>query len=445
MLEAIARRDWAGYVLVAAGAVALGFGVTLHTGRVWLVIMAAGCAVAILAAVRPQLFTLLLGAALLFPYTWSPSVWTGAVPPVGLLILPAGLWAMVVLAKRGRLRLNRLDYCVVAIVLSALLSDAATGSGLRLTQSLAETLLLAYFAYRATFTAWPQMHLRLAETLVWIGAALSLLGVWEELHRSSPFTHSSLTNPALVQWTTPLLRNGALRVETTFGHPVAFGSFLIIPLLIAFAQKRWVMVGLIALGLSLTFSRGPYVAAILALFLLAWATRSVGRLAVLAVALALIAMLVGPVHHAITGSFAPGTEEAANGLYRSQLLQTSLKTATLWGNPTPNPSSLFGHAGQFQLSDVTSQFALMVGRQGIVGLGVWIAFLLALFHVVRVGRRRDDRFLLVLGVALAGEWIALLSVSLITSFQYAFLMTLAVAAARLSSQPTAHEVWHPRP
>lgn len=67
-------------------------------------------------------------------------------PLVGLLILPAGILAAAMLMVRERLRLNVIDCCVVGIVASALLSDLATGGGLRLTQSLAETLLLAYLA-----------------------------------------------------------------------------------------------------------------------------------------------------------------------------------------------------------------------------------------------------------------------------------------------------------
>lgn len=432
MLDGFLERPWAQYLLAGFASVCVGMALTRHTGHVWLPVIAGAALIATLTAVRPKLYAVLLPMLFLIPFTWSPTLRTGAVPPVALVILPSGILAAFVLSTRRRVPLNVLDYCVFAFVGSALISGLATGSGLRLAQSLAETTLVAYLAYRLTFTCWPEMHQRLATVIVLVGAALSCFGIWEVVHGSSPLTHSALNNPDLAQWTTPLLRNGTLRAAATLGHPLAFGSFLIVPLVIAFAHRRWVLLALIGAGIVCTFSRGPYIAAIASIFLYALCTRRIGRLTALAAVLTLFALFVGPVRHAVTASVVGGQSGAANALYRSQLLQTSLSGATLWGNPAPKASALYGHAGQFQLSDVASQIALMVGRQGIIGLTVWITLLLGILYAVRVGVRRGDSLLVACGVALVGEWISLVTVSLITSFEYAFLMILGLVAARLS-------------
>ena len=228
-------------------------------------------------------------------------------------------------------------------------------------------------------------------------------------------------------------REARVRAEATFGQPIAFGSFLIIPLVLAFAQRRWKILALIATGELLTLSRGPYVGALSALFLFAIVTRGVGRVAVVAVAGALAAIFVGPVSHTIGASFSPGTTEAANALYRSDLLHASLASATLWGHPLVNSTSLFTESGRLALTDVASQVALMVGEQGLIGLLIWVGLLLAVAQAIRIGLHRRDRLLTALGIAIVGLWISLLSVALITTFQYAFLMALALAAARLSA------------
>jgi len=216
------------------------------------------------------------------------------------------------------------------------------------------------------------------------------------------------------------------------GHPIAFGSFLLIPIVFAFAQRRWHIFGLCLIGEALTLSRGPYIAVIAVLALFSILTGRTGRLWIAAAILCVLALFVAPVQTTISQSFEGGTEANTNAVYRSELLKASLAAPTLLGNPTPQASSLYGHPGQFQLSDVTSEFALMAGRQGLVGLAIWLGVLVAFAGVVIAGRSRGDPLLLTLGVILIGEWISLLSVALITSFGYVFLLIMAMAATRLS-------------
>lgn len=401
-----------------------------------IVALAAATIIAIFAWTRPELFGIALVAMLLVPYTWSPTLRTTPTPLIVLFALPGGLAGAVALALKGRLRLCVLDYLVVAIFISLLSSELATARGgilgtHSLSRSELELILLPYVAFRLVIAAWPRIISKLSVALMMTGAALSVFAVYEELRGSTPFATSGLNNPLLAQWERNYPRAGGVRAQAMMGHPVALGSFLVIPLVFAFAQRRWRLFALLALGEALTLSRGPYIAAIAALLLYSVLIKRVGRLGILLTVIGVLALFVGPVRDSVTNSFQAGTSERVTADYRATLLSTAVESLTLWGKPTVRATELYGE-GPARLSDVTSEFALISGQQGVPGLLIWIGFLAAFAYVVREARRRRDSLLLLLGVALVGEWIALLSVALITSFQEAFLLTLAMAAARLS-------------
>ena len=407
--------------------------------------LAAAAVIATFACARPNLFGVALVAMLFVPYTWSPTIRNASTPVMVLFALPAGLAGAALIVRRGRLRLCVLDYLVVALFASVLLSEIVTLSTIGILGARAlshdelQVIVLPYVAFRLIFAAWPRVIPRIPYALIITGAGLSLFAVWEELNRTNILAHSSLNNPQLALWEASYPRAGGIRVDATMGHPIAFGSFLVIPLVLAFAQRRWGLFALIALGEALTLSRGPYVAAIAALLLFSILTRRIGRLWVLLAAIGVLALFVGPVRSAVTNSFQAGTAEQRNATYRSELLSTSLTSLTLWGKPTGETSEVYGSQGQSALTDVTSEFALLSGRQGVLGLTIWIGFLAGFAYTIREARKRRDPLLLIFGVALVGEWVALLSVALITSFQSAFWLTVALTAARLSqAAPIQH-------
>lgn len=421
-------------IAVAGIVAALGTGAALVSTSYHslIVVVYATVILAVLAARWPEKFIVGLVLLLLFPYTWSPTTVSGALPPLILVALPAGLLAAIRLTLRGHLRMNILDWLVCAVVASAFVSEVGAGATHRYSQDLLEGLLIPYFAFRLIMTAWPNTISRLPSALMVTGVCLSGIALWEVLHGSNLFSYSSLTNPNLAQWAVNYPRAGGIRAEATMGHPIALGAFLLIPLVFAYMQRRyWLFTACIA-GEVLTLSRGPYIAVIAALVLGSAVTGRLRRVWVAAAVIGALVAIVAPLQNTISESFRSGTEANANASYRSSLLETSLSSSTLLGNPTPKASSLYGHAGQFQLSDVTSEFALLAGRQGLVGLTIWVAFLVAFGYVIRVGQRRDDALLIALGVILVGEWIALLSVALITSFAATFLLIVAMTAARLS-------------
>jgi hypothetical protein len=404
-----------------------------------LIALAVTAILAAFAWAYPALFGVALVAMLVVPYTWSPTIRSAPTPPIVLFALPGGLAAAIALVRKGRLRLCILDYLVLAVFISLLSSEFMTvGGGILGTHSLShfevEVILIPYLSFRLILTAWPRALSRLPNALMTTGAILALFAVYEELHRSTPFATSSLNNPLLMQWERNYPRGGGVRAQAMMGHPIALGSFLVIPLVFALAQHRWRLFATLAVGEALTLSRGPYIAALAALLLYGVLTRRASRLAVLCAAVGTLALFIGPVRSTVSNSFQAGTAERANADYRSALLTTSINSLTLWGKPSGETTEVYG-SSQTNLSDVTSELALIAGRQGLPGLLIWLGFLAAFIYLIREGKRRNDPLLLVLGTALVGEWIALLSVALITTFQDAFWLTVAMAAARLSQRP----------
>jgi hypothetical protein len=121
-------------------------------------------------------------------------------------------------------------------------------------------------------------------------------------------------------------------------------------------------------------------------------------------------------------------------------LLTALRHVTPFGNPFGDLSKALA-----KFPDVTSLVATTAIRTGVVGLAE-LAILVAL--AVRAYRRsialRSDPLLTAASVAVLGQLVALTSVTLITSYQYFFWLSLAVLAWRYAqverlASPTAQE------
>ena len=86
----------------------------------------------------------------------------------------------------------------------------------------------------------------------------------------------------------------------------------------------------------MTLSRGPWIAAIVAVLLYASLTRGLHRVWLIAVALLIVGLFVGPVRHVVSASFQSGTVEQANASYRTQLIGSAFHSLTAVGN-VPSP------------------------------------------------------------------------------------------------------------
>jgi hypothetical protein len=429
-------------VSAAAVAICLGAGVASRHQTVILV-AAAVAFVAALAWRYPELFGVVAVGILLVPYTWSRGS-----PGLELLALPGAIAAACLLLGRAKLRFNMIDYLVVALFATIVLSQVLGGRGLDVgagsyTRDEIEGLLVTYFAFRVILAAWPRVAARVPGTLIAVGGILSVMALWEELQQRALFPVSALTNPQLAHWAIPYEREGAIRTTATMGQPLALGSFLIIPLLLAFAYRRWRMFALIALGEATTLSRGPYLGAIIALVLFGFLIHRIGRTWALVVVIAVVGLFVGPVRKSISASFQLGTREQVNADYRSRLVNASLGSLTLWGHGLPRRSELYGHevrpGGETVSTDPASEAVSVNAQQGAVGLLVWLGFPIVFALTIRKARRSKDLLLLTLATALLAEWFVLLTVPLVTTFQYAFWLTMALTGARLAKALSSPE------
>jgi hypothetical protein len=418
------------YVIAALASVLIGGGL-VYSPRGTLAVAAASCTAA-LAAVRPAWFGAGIVVALLFPYTWSPSLTGGPTPVVVLFALPGAVAGGLALLHSGRLRPNLLDGVIVCLVASAFLSELMTFHGHRYSLELVKAALLPYVAFRIVFAASPSAMRSLPEALIWVGVAVSAIAVWEVVAGGNPFLHGPV-NEALARWAVNVHRGGVIRAAATFGHPIALGSFLVAPIVIAFAQERWRVLTVLAIGELLTLSRGPWIATIVAVVLYASLTRGLHRLWLIGVALIIAGLFVGPVRHVVSASFQSGTVEQANATYRTQLIGSAFDSLTVWGNPRPDtqPSFLLS---ELRPTDMTSEPALIASKQGLSGLIVWLALLGALVAATITSWRRRTYFLLPLAVAAIGMWVAMLSVALITTFAVTFWLIVACVATAWSEQ-----------
>jgi hypothetical protein len=422
-----------GYGLLTAVAVLIGIAAAIASPAT-VIGLTATAGLAVVAAVCPTAFAWVVIAALLVPYTWSPSLIGGPTPAIVLAVLPGACVAFFRLLHTGWPRWVLLDWLAVALVAAGYLTETLAGASHLYSLHALKGSLLAYVAFRLIFAAWP-IAAAAVRALIGVGVGLSLLAVYEVLARN-PIPGSKLNNPDLSQWETIYHRGeGSVRAQATMGHPLALGSFLIVPLALAFAYRRWRAFAVIAVGEALTLSRGPYIGALIALVLCAALLGRMTRLFAVLAAVVALGLFVGPVGHAVSASFQAGTAEQRNASYRQALIGAGLHHVTLLGNPGVVPEMLFAQSneGEFALGDVTSQFVLISASQGLAGLALWLALLAAFVAVMVAGRRRSDTLLLVLGAALVGLWVDLLTMPLVTSFQPAFWATVALVATRYGS------------
>lgn len=426
-------RDFQRLWMICGGAVAasvvVGAGVVERPRDT--VVVAAVLGGMALAATCPAWFGAGIVVGLLFPYVWSPNVAGGPTPPVVLFAYPGAAVGALVLLRRGRLRANWCDVLVVGLAVSAFVSETMTSQGHRYTVELLKAGVLPYAAFRLVFAAWPSAMRKLPEAVMWVGVAASAIALFEVVAGGNPFLHGPV-NPTLARWAVNFYRGGLIRPAATFGHPIALGAFLVVPIVIAFARRRWRLLAVLAVGELLTLSRGPWIAAILAVLLYASLTEGFHRVWLLAVVLIVVGLFVGPVRHVVSASFQSGTVEQANAEYRTELIGSTLGSLTVWGNPTPDTQSSY-LLSQLTPTDIASEPALMASKQGVGGLLLWLGLLAALVVATVAAWRRRDYLLLSLAVAALGLWIAMLSVALITTLAATFWLVVACVATLWSA------------
>jgi hypothetical protein len=388
-------------------------------------LIAVAAVIAIAAARRwPGAATIGALALMALPYTWSPHV-----PKLGAgLGILAGLFLLVTYCDRLlAFTPTALDWAVLAFAVTPAAVVYEQGNGFHLTNWVAPAITLPYFGFRLLFQHETPRRVFPA-ALVAIGSLLAVLGVYETVAGSNPFVPFQVPDytSSRVQdvWNVALYRGGHLRAMSTFGHPIAFGMFLLIPLAFAISRpgKRYLAATVVMLAAEVcTFSRGPWLGALVIVLLLSgWSRRRVTTIMLSAIA---AAAYLGPVHRVIVESGSASTAAGHNALYRVGLIRESLHYLSAFGRPTVNLQTVIpGYA------DVTSLFAGTIIRNGVIGLVelgliVWLCL-----RAYVAARRSEDGNRKAATVAIVGSFVGLIAVTLITSYQFFFWALLAYVA-----------------
>jgi hypothetical protein len=403
-----------GYLIVGRGAVA--------TTALCLLLL-----FGLVAVLRPGWVPACASAVLVLPYVWSPSFHGAVVTPIIPVAAVAGLVGLATV----RLRPTLIDLPVLALVVLPGLSAYMIGESRNLFQYGLLNIAVPYVGFRIFFAAHPGVLRRLPGAVLWTGvpiAVLALIEAYTGFNVASVGGH--FVNADLEQWTQSYTRGGLVRAQATFGHPIALGCFLVMPLAFAVLKRRWALLFLFSVAEIVTFSRGPYVTGLLAVIaLLVIFGQGARRVLALVSVLAALLAFAGPVKTVVRESYSAGSEAQANFAYRQALLSESFHGVTLFGDPVPQSRTDELFAGS-QFTDVTSYLALTIRRLGLLGLIAWVGVLAtALLATIGAVRRSDD-LATTFGVIVGAWWIALLSVSLITNFQFAFWLVLAALATR---------------
>jgi hypothetical protein len=430
----ISSRRLSGDVWMVLGAAVGGVVVGAYVGKTGsFVPLLAFLAIAFVVAARARpRFALAIGlAAMALPFTWSPQIpqlGYGIGILVGLLLLIAYLPTLT------DFRPGALDFAVIAFAVTPAWIGAFQGEPFHVTQWMAPAITLPYFGFRLFFDATDARRV-FAPAVIAIGVVVSLIGILEGLTGDNPIvaagteTYSS-GGHYVTTWDVPLYRDGRLRALSTFGHPIAFGMFLLIPLAFALARRGFwnlAAAGVILTALALTYSRGPWAGALVVLLLLVGRGR--GRIIAVAASLIAAAILVEPVQRILLESGSASTEAGQNTYYRLGLLTEAIHGTSLLGNPFTDIQSAVPN-----YPDVTSLLAGTIIQTGMVGLAVltlvaWLA-IRALLHALR-GADPDQ---LAATAALTAQLVGLLAVTLITSYQFFFWALVAYVATGDATQ-----------
>jgi len=416
-------------IYLAAPLVALALGRSIaNAPRSKELVLLAGLVLIVLANRAPRT-ALACGLAITsYPFTREPDL-----PKIGIgLGMVAGVFLGLAYAtKLKRVRTNSIDAFVLIYALTPVFILLIEGQSVsHFTDWLAPPVLFPYIGFRLIFAERRAADF-FAPAVVAAGSVLGVIGVYEALAGHNPFA-PAVQQPLVggvraITFGVPLYRAGLLRASSVFGHPIAFGMVLLIPLAFALARpgRRYALATFAILaGEASTLSRGPWLGAV-AIFLLL--LRLNLRRSLAAAGIAVIAVSVGPISKLLSSG--GGTTEAHNAHYRTGLLQAAFHHATWIGNPNANLAQAIPG-----FSDVTSLIATTIVRTGIVGgceLIVLAALAILSYLYARKAGSADCRAAC---AALIGMLIGFVTVTLITNMAFFFWILLAFVSATLPAE-----------
>jgi hypothetical protein len=399
---------------------------------------------AALAARRPVAATAIgLATVCCVPIYWASPVAGLPVVPTAAVVVTLVL-APAALAAAQRVRLHAADVAFIAFVALLLASNLLTlGLHYRPLIGILVTVAGPYAVLRCLAT---DRRIRLSAAVGISAAAvvLAAVAIGERITGDNVFFHLVTPRYLASLWAHPELRFGATRAEASFGQPIAFGMFCGVAVVVALGLSRrssrplpaLLASGAAMVGLLLSLSRGPLIAAALGVVLWLLARRrSLTRRDFALVALVLAAMVAVPAARSTIANLGSSTfsdtAEAESATYRLGLLQLAQKPEqfSVLGHSRTDVTGLPSDAVSERIAagSIDSQYVLIYLRYGVLTL---LAFLLVgLLQFRMLGRAGDDPLDLAWVASGALLMIGLLSVALITQAETLTYLVLGVSAA----------------
>lgn len=296
-----------------------------------------------------------------------------------------------------------------------------------------------YFLFRMLVRSWDDLR----QTVVWVILMAVPVAVALLIEKSTGRNLFAFLG-GVPQFT--LVREGRLRCQGAFAHPILAGCFFasLLPLMGAlwFRGGRWKTLAVAGVGMTLMIvvlcaSSTPVLAVLagavgMAMYRFRERMRLV-RWGVLVVLVLLHLVMIAPVWHLIARISAVG---GSTGWHRYHLIDKAIQNWDEWVLIGTTSTAHWGYG----LQDVTNQYILEGVRGGIVGLGLFVLVIALAFG--RVGRLwratppgADRIFAWALGVSLFVHCVNFVAVSYFGQITMLWYLCLAAASGIAVQQP----------
>ncbi|MDQ6606421.1 MAG: hypothetical protein M3Z06_07735, partial [Actinomycetota bacterium] len=400
---------------------------------------------------RPAWGAIGLGVALVaIPSYAAPSKLHFVLHPALAIAVLLAL-AVVLRAVAGRKsRFSGIDTCVALFVAAMVIAVLLGPRSWKEATSQLWVWLAAYIGGRMIASSRPLKE-TLAKTVVFASTALTPFAIAEAVGLGNPFWNLGSGGPAAVWGHSDLRAGESFRVETAWGHPIAYSMFVAVAIVFALVllgaarsrRERLLYTGCIAallLDEVLTLSRAGWVTLGVAVLLMAAGRRrgGAGRIARRAIVAGVIAVLalavafpsVASVPLSLVGLQSDATSTNNQALSSTASYRTGLYSAAIRGGV----GSLFGNktsklSGSVAIgaSSIDSEYLLLLDQWGEV---VTIGFLLIVGGLaIRSLSDQEDEWTNAFTVSGVGCAVALASVALITQQEYLIWLLIGLSAA----------------
>ncbi len=426
---------------ILALAVALGAGVA-HGGAKYVLVGFAVLGLSLVALTTPRYVSLLvLPALVLMPPTIRHTVAGNELTPLKVIVA-LGVAGWLVNAPRA-LRMPT-GFRVSALVFSAYVMLLASSHG---RSSLGHGIIYSIESLAIAWLAWRGISdkrdlLKLIDMLIGVMVIAALLAIYETIvgHFLLPAVGSTFFHAPL--------REGHIRAQGVFPHPLALGTALAVMLPVAITRglgttglRRFLCAGaalLYALTLILISGRGPWIGAATAVVALAILTHGNKRLTIITgLLLCVVAVAISPLGGKVTSllnsvvSNENGKETVYSVRYRKALLSASITYAEAHpfgtGPGLEETAHLTGtlEAGTRLNNSIDNNYAKYAVELGPVGLLLFLVLMVTVVISAWSGHNvKDAELALLASGILAGEIAMLVTSATVATFTWQQLATL---------------------